>query len=127
MDDNDIAFAVKCFQKEKGNYTFEDFWSDLVEHKRRRPGVRSSYDPFILSSYAKNLWEVLNMSMREIVDRSKMSMADFARRFCIPYRTLQAWCDGTNECPIYTKLMICEILGLLGKRSKYFTFPMPQQ
>ena len=121
MDNNDIAYAVKQFQKQKEHYTFSDFCADLSGHKRRRPGTNSSYDPFSMWYSAENLLNVLNMSMHELVTRSGMNMASFARRFCIPYRTLQAWCDETNECPVYIKLMLSEILGLLRPRAMSFT------
>ena len=57
----------------------------------------------------------IDKSMRDIVELNGGNMAKFSRRFCIPYRTLQAWCDGTNECPVYIKLMICEIMGLYSR------------
>lgn len=113
MDDNDIQFAVKRYKKAKseGDYTIEEFYNDIVEHLNRRPMPFNTYDPFSLMTSVRMLWDTLEMSMAEVVERSKMDMAKFSRRFVIPYRTVQAWCDGTNECPIYIKMMICEILG----------------
>ncbi len=113
MDDNDIQFAVKRYKKAKseGDYTIEEFYNDIVEHLNRRPMPFCMYDPFGLMNSVRMLWETLEMSMAEVVERSKMDMAKFSRRFVIPYRTVQAWCDGTNECPVYIKMMICEILG----------------
>ena len=113
MDDNDIQFAVKRYKKAKseGDYTIEEFYSDIVEHLNRRPMPFNTYDPFGLMNSVRMLWDTLEMSMAEVVERSKMDMAKFSRRFVIPYRTVQAWCDGTNECPVYIKMMICEILG----------------
>jgi hypothetical protein len=113
MDDNDIQFAVKRYKKAKseGDYTIEEFYNDIVEHLQRRPMPFCTYDPFGLMNSVRMLWETLEMSMAEVVERSKMDMAKFSRRFVIPYRTVQAWCDGTNECPVYIKMMICEILG----------------
>ena len=114
MDDKDIEYAVKIYQKKnkEGDYSFETFYTDIREHLRRRPNQHSVYDPFIILSQSSKLWKVLEMSVRDLVDYSNLDMAKFARRFCIPYRTLQAWCDGTNPCPIYIKLMIAEILHL---------------
>ena len=113
MDDNDIEFAVKLYKKNSKNSSFsiDDFAREIEEHKHRRPAPQCYYEPFSLHLAIKKLWDVLSMSMKEIVEASGLDMAKFSRRFCIPYRTLQAWCDGTNPCPIYVKLMICEILN----------------
>lgn len=123
MDDNDIKYAVKRYKKAKseGNYTIEQFYKDVEDYKKSRPMPFCTYDPFGLVVYVQSLWNTLEMSMAEVVEKSGMDMAKFSRRFVIPYRTVQAWCDGTNECPIYIKMMICEILGFY-QRVKYARF-----
>ena len=114
MDDKDIEFAVKNYQKRKkaGDYNKMEFLADIKDHLDRRPLPYNMYDPFILQAQTSKLWNVLEMSMRDLVEKSNLDMAKFARRFCIPYRTLQAWCDGTNPCPVYIKMMIAEILKM---------------
>jgi len=114
MDDKDIEYAVKTYQKKSltRSYCYEEFLADIEEHLNRRPLPYSAYDPFILRKQTSELWKVLEMSMRDLIAHSKLDMAKFSRRFCIPYRTLQAWCDGTNPCPVYIKMMIAEILKL---------------
>ena len=114
MDDKDIEYAVKLYQKKSktGGYSYEEFVQDIKEHLARRPAPYNSYDPFSLDAQTLNLWNFLTMSMRELVEYSQLDMAKFSRRFCIPYRTLQAWCDGTNQCPVYIKMMLGEILKM---------------
>ena len=115
MDEKDTAFAVKAYQKNKKKnpaYTYEEFLQEIKDHKGRRPMPHNLYDPLSLNASAKALWKILEMTMKDLVDSSNLDMAKFSRRFCIPYRTLQAWCDGTNPCPVYIKLMIAEILGM---------------
>ncbi len=114
MDDKNTEYAVKTYQKKSktGNYCYEEFLNDVKEHISRRPIPHNFYDPLILTSQTSALWKLLEMSMRELVAYSKLDMAKFSRRFCIPYRTLQAWCDGTNPCPVYVKMMIGEILRI---------------
>ena len=121
MDDKDIEFAVKLYKKKAKDkdFTIEEFAQEIVDHKNNRPGIYRSYDPLSLYLSIKKLWNVLEMSMSDLVDGSGYDMAKFSRRFCIPYRTLQAWCDGTNPCPVYTKLMICEILKMMPSRTVY--------
>ncbi len=121
MDDKDIDYAVKLYQKKRkaGNYSYDEFVYDIKEHLSRRPFPYSSYDPVSLWAQTGNLWKLLEMSMRDIVEYSKLDMAKFARRFCIPYRTLQAWCDGTNPCPIYIKMMLGEILKMYTRAVRF--------
>lgn len=112
MDDKDIEYAVKLYRKNRkaGTYCYEEFEADIIEHLRRQPMPHCWFDPFSLHAQASGLWKLLEMDMRDLVALSKLDMAKFARRYCIPYRTLQAWCDGTNPVPIYIKMMIGEIL-----------------
>jgi hypothetical protein len=121
MDDKDIEYAVKLYQKKSksGDYSYEEFVYDIRERLSRRPLPFNSFDPFILMSQTRKLWRLLEMSMREIVAYSKLDMAKFSRRYCIPYRTLQAWCDGTNPCPIYIKMMLGEILKMYSRVIRY--------
>ena len=114
MDDKDINYAVKTYQKKtkSGEYSYDEFVYDIKEHLSRRPFPYSTYDPFSLMAQTSRLWKLLEMSMRELVEYSKLDMAKFSRRYCIPYRTLQAWCDGTNPCPVYIKIMLGEILKM---------------
>lgn len=51
-------------------------------------------------------------SVKEICQLAGMTQTAVAERFSIPWRTFSNWCTGTRECPIYTKLMMQEILGL---------------
>ena len=125
MDDKDIEYAVKTYQKKSRAeaYRYEDFLADIQAYIRTRPMPYNLYDPFSLQAEAMRLWNVLGKTMRDIVAESSLDMAKFARRFCIPYRTLQAWCDGTNPCPIYIKLMIAEILKLYTRTVWFSDIP----
>lgn len=42
-----------------------------------------------------------------------LSQRKLAEHFLIPYRTMENWCGGVSECPLYTRLMMQRILGLL--------------
>ena len=108
-------YAVKLYQrriKEDPDYTKEMFGRELLRHFQEvqqkavvisRPNLD---DPFIMSLDISKLWKALSMDMRDIVEYSGMKMSEFSERFVIPYRTLQDWCNGTNNCTIYTKLMM---------------------
>ena len=51
-------------------------------------------------------------TVKQICKMAGMTQSAMAERFGIPWRTFSNWCRETNECPIYTKLMMQEILGL---------------
>lgn len=122
MKDKQRKYAVKLFQKtikEYPDYTEEEFVKDVETHLMSLPLTPNNYfDPYSLWSALHELWRALNMSMRDVVEYSGLKMSKFATRYCIPYRTLQAWCDGTNPCPIYIKIMLCELLGLIRKTDR---------
>lgn len=52
------------------------------------------------------IWDAVNRSVREIVVNSGLSQAAFAERYCIPKRTLENWCSGSRECPVYLRLLL---------------------
>ncbi len=117
MDDKEIEYAVKKYQERSktGEYSYDEFVRDISDYLSRRPFPYNSCEPFSLMAQTSSLWRLLEMSMRELVEYSKLDMAKFSRRFCIPYRTLQAWCDGTNPCPVYVKMMLGEILKVYSR------------
>ena len=59
------------------------------------------------------VWDAVHRPVREIVAAAGMTQASFAEHFCIPRRTVEDWCRGVRECPLYTRLMMQRILGLL--------------
>lgn len=60
-----------------------------------------------------HLWDVSRMSMREMVKASGRSQTAFAKGACIPYRTMQGWCLGERECPVYVRFLLAEHYGLI--------------
>lgn len=60
-----------------------------------------------------HLWDASRMSMREMVKASGRSQTVFAKGACIPYRTMQGWCLGERECPVYLRFLLAEHYGLI--------------
>lgn len=54
-------------------------------------------------------------SVKDICKMAGMTQNATADYFCIPRRTFGNWCTGERECPIYTRLMMQEILGLFHR------------
>ncbi len=59
------------------------------------------------------IWEAAHMSMREMVEASNLSQTAFAKQSGIPLRTVQGWCLGERECPVYVRFLLAEHYGLL--------------
>ena len=64
------------------------------------------------------IWDASHRSPKDIAKAAKLSQRALAERFCIPQRTMEDWCRGVSKCPIYTKLMMQECLGLLDRNPK---------
>lgn len=58
--------------------------------------------------------EAITRSVRDIAAAAHLSQRKMAERFCIPYRTMEDWCRGVRACPVYTRLMMQECLGLFN-------------
>ncbi len=101
--------------KEDPEYSLPMFEAEFDELCKSETGNSLAYadDPFSIRLGLSNLWKALKMDINEIIRRFDMKPAEFSDRFWIPYRTLQAWMDGTNPCPVYIKVMLCELLGII--------------
>lgn len=60
-----------------------------------------------------NIWNLAHMSIKDIIKAADLNQSDLTRRFYIPLRTVQHWVAGTRACPVYTKIMIADLLGLI--------------
>jgi len=61
----------------------------------------------------RGVWDAVHRPVRDIASSAGLSQRKLAERFLIPYRTMENWCVGIRECPLYTRLMMQRILGLL--------------
>lgn len=58
----------------------------------------------------------VHITVKDLLKAAGLTQTAAAERFCIPLRTLNNWCvPGAQhrECPLYTKLMMAELIGLL--------------
>ena len=53
-------------------------------------------------------------TMLDLLFASGLTKAAFSRRFLIPLRTVENWVSGIRPCPIYVRLMIADLLGLVA-------------
>ena len=61
----------------------------------------------------KNIFVAAHMSVNDIIAYSSMKKSAFAHLFCIPYRTLENWCNGSRTCPDYVRLMMLRQFKLI--------------
>ena len=67
-----------------------------------------------LASDMRNIYQVSHMTMLDLLFASGLTKAAFSRRFLIPLRTVENWVSGIRPCPIYVRLMIADLLGLVA-------------
>ena len=65
-----------------------------------------------LADDLRHIWRYAHITVREIVQHTGLTQANFAQRFVIPLRTLESWLGGTSACPPYTRLMLANLCGL---------------
>lgn len=59
------------------------------------------------------IWDTAHMTVRQMVQSVGMSQTSFARQAGIPMRTVQNWCLGERECPVYIRFLLAEHYGLI--------------
>jgi len=50
------------------------------------------------------------MTIHDIATASGMTFRELARRFDIPYRTMENWSAGNRKCPEYVLKMMAKII-----------------
>lgn len=66
----------------------------------------------------KSIYDACHRSVKEIASASGLSKRKLAERFCIPQRTIDSWgsnAESGRQCPLYTRLMMQELLGLFQR------------
>ena len=59
------------------------------------------------------IYRFYNMPFRDMVYAAGYNQNTFAQRFCVPLRTVQHWCNGDRECPLYFRLAAAELLHVV--------------
>ena len=60
----------------------------------------------------KEIYDAANRTVSQICAASGLTSRELADRFLIPARTVFSWCSGERGCPLYTRMMMQECLGL---------------
>ena len=59
------------------------------------------------------IWDVVNMTIKDIRMTTGLSQINFYTKFCIPRRTLQSWESEERTCPLHEKLLLAAACGLI--------------
>lgn len=68
-------------------------------------------DPLELADLCGKVWDLAHLSVAEIRSRCGLTQAQFAVRYCIPFRTVQNW-EYRGGCPDYVRLMFARLSGM---------------
>lgn len=103
---------IVCIQ-EAQNYTNRDAYiSDLAMSSIW--GIQNGDPPMCRLEALAKIYDAVTHSIKDIAADAGLSQRGLAERFAIPYRTMEDWCTGKRQCPLYVKLMMQEILGLFN-------------
>ena len=72
-------------------------------------------DPALVEELGQ-VWDVAHLSVSDIRSATGLSKPKFARRYCIPTRTVQAWEGGLRGCPDYLRLLLAQAEGLYTRK-----------
>lgn len=104
------------------NYTDRDaFTSDVTLSITSLEDADKDIDLVATADQIGMIWDVYHMSIKELRSATGMSQVAFAERFLIPRRTVENWessSANSRDCPLYTRMMIADLLGLLPERTE---------
>ncbi len=108
MTDTKLAFCVReCSAYESRDTYISDLATSSIWE------LREDMIPHALTESLGVVWDAVHRPVREIVAASGLSQAAFGERYCIPKRTVENWCSGSRECPVYVRLLLQRAEGLL--------------
>ena len=118
MDAINAEYYGKLFffcLKETSNYSDSDaFVSDLALSSVWEDSTDAELDPERIK-WLQQIWSAAHRSIKDILKLIPMTQAAFSDCFGIPLRTVENWCSGKNDCPLYTNILIQERLGLVSR------------
>ena len=103
------------------NYTDRDaFTSDVALSITSLEDAGKEIDLVSIADQIGMIWDAWHMSVKELRAVTGLSQAAFGRRFLIPRRTVENWESAKvpNECPLYIRMLIADVLGLLPVRTE---------
>lgn len=103
---------------ESQNYTDRDAYISDISLSSMLGDLPDAEIPEDRIEQLGSIYDAANRSIKDIAAAAGLSNRKLAERFCIPYRTMENWCAGVSDCPIYTRLMMQQCLGLYDPPTK---------
>ena len=109
MDDKAFSNLWKYAQEVSDKESYVADFADSI-----RPYIRTEEKR---KEYLGKVWDVAHTPIRDLITQAGYNQSTFARRFCVPLRTVQGWCSdscsASRGCPPYVKLGFARQLGML--------------
>lgn len=103
------------------NYADRDaFTSDVALSITSLEESDKDIDLVAIADQLGMIWDAYHMSVKDLRAVTGLSQVAFAERFLIPRRTVENWessSANSRDCPLYTRMMIADLLGLLPERT----------
>lgn len=101
--------------QEAPHYSDQDaFISDMLLSSAFLPPEDETAAPDMsLAPALCTIWTAVNGTFAELLAALGLTQTKCSRRFRIPLRTVQGWKLGERECPLYIRLMMVELCGLI--------------
>ena len=111
MTDTQRTLAIT----EAPNYTDPDaFISDLLLSSAFIDPDDAAAQPDLAQvDDLRRLWTVVAAPFRDFLTLLGIGQTALSRLHHIPLRTVQNWSSGTSECPVYTRIMMARLAGLI--------------
>lgn len=91
---------------------FYNLWKEALTEPDKELYVME-HEREISGNILDNIHDIAHMTVRDLIAASGLTKAAFARKFCIPIRTVEEWAAMRNPCVPYIRLMMAKELGLL--------------
>ena len=60
---------------------------------------------------AEEIWKLAHMSIKDVLSAEGMSQKAFSQLVGVPKRTVEDWCRGVSNPPLYARLWLHIVLG----------------
>ena len=99
------------------NYTDPDAYASDIALSLLDPENPDQKIDMVIFDQLCTLWHVANDNFRDFLNLLGMTQTQCATRFCIPLRTVQGWALEERSAPLYIRLMMAELSGIINIRS----------
>lgn len=111
----DIIFAAAWAEALSGAYTDRDAYISDLALSSIWGDPEGAELPQARIDALCSIWDTAHLSIRDIRAASGLSQAAFARRLCIPKRSIEDWERGARTCPDYLRLLLAEHFGIFRR------------